>query len=304
MELVPAFYVTPAEGETPGAFACFPYDRELVERFRKTFPRARWQPEEACWFVPGPTAPRRLDRWIAHELDELDRYADAKGRDAFAFQPLSSSYLLVGGDLSVRTPYSRTVVAIMRTIPWARWDPEQRTWRVPFRSYDELRRRWPEIEEAALRNEPEARKQRHRERRARDDGSSARLQAERRRRRYPVRPDDPPPLDWPVATHGYGVVLFEEIDGEVVDVPAVAALYPHLSTDAEYVWAWWRLPTVEEVNRTWPARESEAPEISRPRGWWRPSRAELQERRRMLRAAERARRSRAGAHQEASRSVE
>ncbi|HEV2605721.1 MAG TPA: hypothetical protein VGU24_18890 [Microvirga sp.] len=304
MEPAPVFHVTPADGETPGAFACFPYDGALVERFRKTFPRARWQPDEACWFVPGPTAPRRLDRWIAQELNDLDRHADAKGRDAYAFHPLTSPYLLVGEDLSVRTPYSRTVVEIMRTIPWARWDSERRLWRAPFRSYEELRRRWPEIEAAALRNEPEARRQRQRERKAGADGRDARMQAERRRRRYPVRADDPPPLDWPVATHGYGVVLFEDIVGEVVDTATVEALYPHLATDADYVWARWRLPTLEEVNATWPAREPEAPEIAGPRGWWRPSRAELQERRRVLRAAERAQRTRTELREGTGRSAD
>jgi hypothetical protein len=195
-------------------------------------------------------------------------------------------------------------VEIMRTISWARWDPQQRVWRVPFRSYEDLRRRWPEIEAAALRNEPEARRQRQSERKARDDGHAAQVQAERRRRRYPVRADDPPPLDWPVATHGYGVVLFEDIVGEVVDTESVAALYPHLGADVDYVWARWRLPTLEEVNATWPAREPEAPEVAGPRGWWRPSRAELQERRRLLRATERARRTRAEAREEADGSTD
>lgn len=104
METAPAFHVTPAEGDTPGAFACFPFDRELVQRFREAFPRARWREEESCWFVPGTTAPNRLDRWIAGELAALDRHADAKGRDAFTFNPLQSRYLEIADDLGVRTP--------------------------------------------------------------------------------------------------------------------------------------------------------------------------------------------------------
>ena len=104
MEPATAFRVTPSEGEKPGAFVAFPYDRELVQRFRETFPRARWRDEEACWFVPGTTAPERLDAWLSRELEALDRHADAKGRDAFAFDPLRSPYLQVGDDLRVRTP--------------------------------------------------------------------------------------------------------------------------------------------------------------------------------------------------------
>jgi hypothetical protein len=295
METAPAFHVTPADGDKPGAFACFPYDRALVQRFRDAFPRARWREEEECWFVPGLTAPDRLDRWIARELADLDRHADDKGRDAFAFAPLESRYLEAGEDLGVRTPYSRTVVEIMRTIPWARWDPEGRLWRVPFRSYEPLRRRWPEIEEAARRNEPEVRKQRQRELKAADDGSAVRLQralqAERRRRRCPGSPDDPPPLDWPVTVPLHGVVMIESSDGELAGRDTIATFYPGLREGADYVWARWRMPTLEEVNATWPARQPEDPELVARRGWRRPTREELQHRRRTLRAAERARRS-------------
>ena len=46
----------------PGAKASFDYDRIRVERFRATFPRARWDDVEKAWFVPGKTAERRLAR--------------------------------------------------------------------------------------------------------------------------------------------------------------------------------------------------------------------------------------------------
>jgi hypothetical protein len=296
MVLASSFQVTPSENGRLGAFVSFPYDRELVLRFREAFPRARWRDDEACWFVPGTTAARRLDLWIARELDALDRHADAKGRDSFTFDPIESPYLLVGDDLGVRTPYSRTVVEVMRAIPWARWDPERRLWRVPFRSYDDLRRRWPEIEAAARRNEPEARRKRLEERKGRDRGEAARLQAERRLRRYPVPAVDPPPLGRPVSTFRYGVVVFEEIGTEPVDRVAVATSYPHLREErAGYVWARWRMPTLTEAYATWPARHPHDPEAVAARGWWRPNRTELQERRRTLRAVERARRSRISA---------
>jgi hypothetical protein len=87
-------------------------------------------------------------------------YADQRGRDAFAFDPIESRYLEVRDGFLIRTPFSRTVQAELREVPWAAWDGDARAWRVPFRSWEELRRRWPAIEAAALRNEPEERKKR------------------------------------------------------------------------------------------------------------------------------------------------
>src|SRR6478609_11399503 len=103
MEIAAAFQVRPAEGDRPGALVAFPYDRELVRRFRDTFRRARWREAEGGWFVPGTRAVARIEVWIASELDALDRHADAKGRDAFVFDPLESIYLTAGQDLEVKT---------------------------------------------------------------------------------------------------------------------------------------------------------------------------------------------------------
>jgi hypothetical protein len=183
MELASAFQIAPSEDGRPGAFASFPYDRDLVRRFREAFPRARWRGAETRWFVPGTTAIRRLDAWMSRELEMLDRHADARGRDAFVFDPLESPYLTVTDDLKVRTPYSRSIIEAMRAIPWAWWDAANRIWRVPFRSYEDLRRRWPEIEEAARRNEPEAKKRRRAEQPGGLPGRTERLQAARRCRR-------------------------------------------------------------------------------------------------------------------------
>lgn len=287
MEIASAFRVTPSEGDKPGAFAAFPYDRELVARFREAFPRARWRGDEQCWFVPGTTALRRLDAWISRELETLDRHADDKGRDAFAFEPLRSPYLIVGDDLAVRTPYSRTVVEAMRQIPWARWDPEAKVWRIPFRSYDDLLGRWPEIEEAARRNEPGARRARRAEQREHE--ASRAIQAERRRRRYPVPGDDLPPLEQPVATVSWGVVVFGAIEAEPLTDPAVRGLYPHLRGPLNgYVWARWRRPVLWEIYRARPAREPHDPNLAASRGWWLPDREELRERARQLRQIDRA----------------
>ena len=118
MEIAFAFRVDPSDdAERPGAYAAFPYDRDLVRRFRERFPRARWRGAEQRWFVRGTTAVQRLDAWMAQELETLDRHADAKGRDAYTFDPLESPYLTVADDLKVRTPYSRTVVEALRPDP-------------------------------------------------------------------------------------------------------------------------------------------------------------------------------------------
>ncbi|MGO7594093.1 hypothetical protein AB9E13_33540, partial [Rhizobium leguminosarum] len=72
------------DGAKPGADISFPYDRMTVEQFRRRFPRARWSDARKAWFVPGPTAYRRIGRWLAEIEAEADAHADEKGRDAFA----------------------------------------------------------------------------------------------------------------------------------------------------------------------------------------------------------------------------
>lgn len=293
MEFVSAFHVTPSDGEKPGAYAFFPYDRDLVRRFRESFPRARWRGEEQGWFVPGTTAVQRLNTWMSQELETLDRHADAKGRDAFQFEPLESPYLSIADDLRVRTPYSRTIVEAMRAIPWAHWNPDGKIWHVPFRSYEELRQRWPEIEEAARRNEPVERKRRREEQKSHSSEQTNAMQSERRRRRYPVPGDDLPPLETPLATLSWGVVVFEAIDSDPIGDPAVWQFYPHVEREpGRFVWATWRMPSLPEVYRARPARESVDQALRESRGWWWPNRDELQQRARKLREVERALRSR------------
>ena len=280
--------IRPVDGDKPGIAAQLPYDRAMVERLMAAFPRARWREAEGVWFIPGTTAERRLTRWLADQLPSDADHADAKGRDAYEFDPIESPYLEIGDDLRVRTPYSRTVVEQMHAIPWSRWDAETRTWHVPFRSYDELWRRWPEIEAAARRNEPEERRRRRlaewtpeRQRRA------AILATERRRHRYPVLAGDPPPLDRPVMTERFGMLVFTGTDGEVADVPDPAGIYAHADPAAgDYVWAHWRRPGLEELIGVWPSRVEAGP-AEKVRGWWRPTREELRQARRTARVRER-----------------
>jgi hypothetical protein len=103
-----------------GATTDLPHDRITVQRFRESFPRARWSDSLNAWFVPGRTAERRIGRWLAEMEAEADAFADEKGRDAFAFDPIESRYLeTTPSAFQIQTPYSRTVVNEIREIPHA-----------------------------------------------------------------------------------------------------------------------------------------------------------------------------------------
>ncbi|MER8383678.1 hypothetical protein NKH05_31455 [Mesorhizobium sp. M1399] len=283
----------PQKKDARGAEARFSFDRMAIERFQQTFPRARWSDERSSWFVPGKTAARRIDRWLAQEAALRAPHDDSKGRDAFAFDPISSQYLEVADDLRIRTSYSRTVLEELRAVPWASWDDELRAWRVPFRSYEELRRRWPSIEKAAQHAEPEERKRRRAAARNTEAYKAAQKRAaERRRHRYPLPAQDLPTLGRAVATEQYGIVVFTEISGELVELSDVAAFYPRaMPANGDFVWGRWRSATLAELVSTWPARLSAGP-TERFRGWWRPTLAELRVARRKARGSERSRRSR------------
>ena len=120
---------TSVSPQSEGASIDLPHDRITVARFRQAFPRARWSDRLNAWFVPGRTAQERISRWLAEMEAEADRFADEKGRDAFAFDPIESRYLETApAGFLIRTPYSRTVVNEIREIPDARWDADRRLW--------------------------------------------------------------------------------------------------------------------------------------------------------------------------------
>lgn len=281
-----------AEDGPPGATAAFPYDRMTVDRFRAAFPRARWRDDLGAWFVPGATAARRLNAWSSREWTGVLAHSDERGRDAFVFEPLASPYLEVADDLVVRTPYSRAVVAELRMVPWARWDPALKAWRVPFRSLEELRVRWPSIEEAARQAEPEERRKREASRRASPEHADRLAEAaERRRNRYPVPEDALPPLGRVLMTH-VGCAVFEAVTGEVVELALAARFYPEVvAGTGTLVWASRRRPTHDELIRAWPARE-ESGSAETARGWWQPTIEVLREERRKAASLERARATR------------
>jgi hypothetical protein len=271
-----------------GATTDLPHDRITVQRFRQSFPRARWSDRLNAWFVPGRTAGRRIERWLAQIEAEADAFADEKGRDAFAFEPIESRYLEAAPfGLQIRTPYSRTVVAEIREIPLARWDADRRLWTVPYRSLDELRRRWPTIEAAAERNEPDVRKARREALKGTEEEEAAkRRRRERHLKRYPVPVNDVPPFDRPIGTHA-GVVIFTDTHGELADPEIMTAFYFQPPSDEEYVWAAWRPGSLEKLVTTWPARTpAGGREVAR--GWWLPGLDELRTARQKARSKRRA----------------
>jgi hypothetical protein len=276
----------------PGATATFPYDRMTVERFREAFPRARWRDDLRAWFVPGKQAEQRLTRWMSREWTGVLAYADQRGRDAFAFEPIASPYLEVADGFVVRTPYSRTVIDELRMVPWARWDPALKAWHVPFRSFEALSQRWPAIEAAARLAEPEERRKRAESRKASPEQADRRAEAaERRRSRYPVPEDALPPKDRVVMTHA-GCVVFETVTGELVEPAIAARFYPGVSAGpATLIWASWRRPSHAELVQAWPARTPPG-QADLARGWWQPTIEVLRDERRKAASLERAKATR------------
>jgi hypothetical protein len=267
----------------------FAFDRMTVARFRETFPNARWSDSLTAWTVPGKTARRRIDRWLASEESRRSPFEEEKGRDAYEFEPILSPYLQVyDRGFRVRTPYSRTVVDELRQIPFARWNGYDKVWEVPFSSYDELQHRWETIEEAAKRSEPEARRKRAEARKGTDEEARARRRAnERRKRRFPVSSDDLPPLGRPLATTAFGIVVISDVTGEIVDPGEVAEHHPDAGD--EHVWAGWRPATLDELVHTWPSRDQPG-DYEKIRGWWQPTLDELREARRNAKSRDRRKR--------------
>ncbi|MBW9064551.1 hypothetical protein JNB71_14590 [Rhizobium herbae] len=271
-----------------GATTDLPHDHMTVQRFRAAFPRARWSDRLNAWFVPGRTAEQRIGRWLAEMESGADTFADEKGRDAFAFDPIESRYLEAApATFLIRTPYSRTVISEIREIPHARWDSDRCLWTVPYRSFEELRRRWPAIEEAAERSEPEARRARREAIKGTEEGEASQAKMrERRRKRYPVPADDIPPFGRAVGTH-VGVAFFVGTEGELADRATISAFYFPAADNEEYVWASWRWGSLEELVRAWPAR-APPKQSERDRGWWMPTLEELRVARRGAKSRRRA----------------
>lgn len=71
-----------------------------------------------------------------------DRYAEAKARDALAFEPLPQRpWLNIGSTgITVRVNYAEALSQLLRALPGARWDAATRSWRYPFSAADDIRK--------------------------------------------------------------------------------------------------------------------------------------------------------------------
>lgn len=254
----------------PQETASFPFDRMTIARFRETFPKARWSDRLQAWTVPGKTARKRINRWLASEAARRRPYEEERGRDAFEFEPILSPYLEVyDGGFRVNTPYSKRVIEELHQVPFARWSGNDKVWEIPFASYEDLQLRWETIEEAAKWAEPRERQKRANARRGtEEEAKSKRRVAERKRGRLPVASDELPPLGRPVSTLAYGIVVITEVTGELIDPKDIVEFYP--TANADHVWASWRASTFDELVNTWPA-VSDPGESGRSRGWWTPT---------------------------------
>ncbi|WP_312407124.1 hypothetical protein [Rhizobium sp.] len=270
----------------PQETVSFEFDRMTVARFREVFPNARWSDRLQAWTVPGRTARKRIDRWLASEADRRTPYAQERGRDAYQFEPILSSYLQVyDRGFRIKTPFSRVIVDELRQIPFARWNGGDKVWEVPFASYDDLQHRWEIVEEAAKRAEPEERRKRAEARKGTEEDAKARRRTlERKKRRVAVSSDHLPPLGRPVMSTTYGIIVITDITGEIVDPQQAAELHPDIGD--EHVWAEWRNATFDELIHTWPSRDP-AGEYEQGRGWWQPTLDELREARRTAKSRER-----------------
>lgn len=171
-----------------GVAVAFPLDDDRNQRFKATFPRARWSIERREWIVPGVRAPQRVERWVAEEL-EVERQKqleEERARDALAFDPLPESpWLSVGLDgIYVRTPYHPEIVRMLKMMGGV-WRLDEGAWRMPFISRGRLTTALPEIDRLALNAAAEAERQRAEDaaRKAKEDEKRERERAQQRAER-------------------------------------------------------------------------------------------------------------------------
>jgi hypothetical protein len=165
-----------------GAEVRFPFaDPALLPRFRQTFPRARFRPAMRSWHVPGVLAVDRVTRFAeaaAQEERQAQARIDQVLRDAeFERRPVpldtpgleGRSYLAAlahnGRKLSTRHilvwvredhvrvgfPYDEEAVALVRTVPGARFLPDLRAWSVPLAKVRDLHGVIDQMEESLAR---------------------------------------------------------------------------------------------------------------------------------------------------------
>ena len=161
-----------------GASVQFPLaDPELLPRFKQAFPKARFRPATRSWLVPGVLAVSRITRFAeaaTHQQREVDnrierilRDAEFDGHpvpldtpglegrsylDALAHngQKLSTRHILVmvrDDHVKLGFVYNEEAVALVRTVPGARFLPDLRAWSVPLANVRGLHRVIDRMEE-------------------------------------------------------------------------------------------------------------------------------------------------------------
>ena len=256
-----------AETTAAGVLVRFPKNPETNADFRKTFPRAKWNPRETAWLVEGTTAARRVAKWIdgAEAAQAAAVVAEAQAKAAFDRDAVRSRYVTRwDAGWCVRTPYGEAIVEILRAIPGAAFHRESKGgfWLVPFRSTAALIDVLPRIEALAdpLVAEREAEEKRReaakaemraewaRERDAAREAREAERSA-RRSNRFVVLLDRMPETGVPVRMFGSAVVVesFGKVFRVDEDMPSYCGGHLLGHEGERCCYAYWRDATAEEV---------------------------------------------------------
>lgn len=121
-----------------------------------------------------------------------NKFAQEKARDELSFEPLpAASWLSVEARwITITVRYSEPLSRLLRSMTGARWDRDDKCWRIPFTSADEVRENWTRIDalaaEAKQSADEETRK--HDDEKQRRDAERTRRQREEEERRASSRP--------------------------------------------------------------------------------------------------------------------
>jgi hypothetical protein len=129
--------VTPIED---GAAVQFPKDRELIDRLKARFPKARWSVTTRSWHIPGKFAAKRAEKWAVDEQAYLRQLLQAERDAEFDNVELaralasrraeikSRNVLISGRVITYPFPYNVESIAIARSLPNAYWDRDAKAW--------------------------------------------------------------------------------------------------------------------------------------------------------------------------------
>lgn len=145
-----------------GAIVKIPYDRPLIDAFRKKFPASRFNSQDKTWFVPGNGAGDLLADWVNAIGRQAEKFlasqtktdGETKPSDLASLDRIAGSlrgnfvvYRKTKAVLEVSTPYHAEIVRLCRTVPGAQWHKERNIWIVPLHSVQSLKAVLPKIRE-------------------------------------------------------------------------------------------------------------------------------------------------------------